>query len=226
MCLILIIEADPAICDVLRMCLQAESYRVNEVDSIRHAEREVCAHPPDLLLLDMDWPNAGGLTAIKRIRACSPVPIIVLSTQTVESQILAALEAGADDYVSKPFSAAELIACVRATLQRSQRGPEPPRWLHLGDVTIDLQRRDARRNGATVHLSGLEYRILGCLSRQVGRIVRAEDLLREVWGAEGSSDTRDLRACIRALRQKLEPNASQPRFVVTELGVGYRLRLG
>jgi two-component system KDP operon response regulator KdpE len=149
----------------------------------------------------------------------------VLSARAMEAQKIAALDAGADDYVTKPFSAPELLARVRAALRRNVRSGESANALRFGDITVDLTRREARDGEREVHLTPLEYRVLESLSRQRGMIVRREQLMREVWGPERSEDTRVLRVCVKNLRQKLEPDPRRPRHLVTEAGLGYRLRV-
>jgi two-component system KDP operon response regulator KdpE len=222
---ILVIEDDASIRNVLRVLLHAEHYRVVEAETAARAEIEARSHKPDLLLVDLGLPDGDGLKVIQRIRTWSPVPIVVLSARTMEAQKIAALDAGADDYVAKPFSAPELLARVRAALRRSARGGEQPPVMQLGEVTVDLTRRETRSRAAEVHLTPLEYRVLEALARQAGMIVTAQQLIKEVWGPDRSDDTRNLRACLKNLRQKLEPNPSRPQFIVTEAGLGYRLRV-
>ena len=222
---ILVIEDDASIRSVLRVLLHAEHYRVIEAETAARAEIEARSHKPDLLLVDLGLPDGDGLKVIQRIRTWSPVPIVVLSARTLEAQKIAALDAGADDYVAKPFSAPELLARVRAALRRSARSSEQPPVLQLGEITVDLARRQTRAREAEVHLTPLEYRVLEALARQAGMIVTPNQLIKEVWGPDRSDDTRNLRVCLKNLRQKLEPNPSRPHFIVTEAGLGYRLRV-
>jgi two-component system KDP operon response regulator KdpE len=163
---------------------------------------------------------------ISRLREWSPVPIVVLSARTMESQKVAALDAGADDYVTKPFGATELLARVRAGLRRSTRGAESLPELVLGRTQVDLARRTASGLAGPIHLTPLEYRVLECLARQSGMIVTSRQLLREAWGPDRVGDSGALRVCIKGLRDKLEPEPRRPRFLVTEAGIGYRLRAG
>jgi two-component system KDP operon response regulator KdpE len=220
---ILIVEDEPAIRGVLRVVLGSAGYIVTEAETGARAQIEARSHKPDLLLLDLGLPDVDGLTVIRNVRAWSPVPIIVLSARTMEEQKIAALDAGADDYVSKPFSAPELLARVRAGLRRSARGAEQTSSLKLGPVEIDLARRLARGPAGSIHLTPLEYRVLECLARQAGMVVRQAQLLREVWGPDRDDDARGLRVCIKYLRDKLEPDPRRPRYLVTEIGLGYRL---
>jgi two-component system, OmpR family, KDP operon response regulator KdpE len=221
---LLIIEDEPAIRGVLRVLLEAQGYRCIEADTALRAEIEARSHKPDLLLIDLGLPDDDGLRVIRRVRAWSTVPIVVLSARTMEEQKVAALDAGADDYVTKPFSAPELLARLRAALRRDVRGAAPAAQLRLGPLRVDLARRETHGAAGEVHLTPLEYRVLACLARHLGSIVMQRQLIREVWGPERQDDSRSLRVCIRNLRAKLEPDPRQPRYLVTETGLGYRLR--
>ncbi len=221
---VLLIEDEPAIRGVLRVLLEAQGYRCIEAATAQRAEIEARSHKPDLLLVDLGLPDGDGLEVIRRVRAWSPVPIVVLSARTLEEQKVAALDAGADDYVAKPFGAPELLARLRAALRRQVRGTSPQGVLQFGARRVDLARRESRGPDGELHLTPLEYRVLECLARQLGSIVRQQQLIREVWGPERQDDSRSLRVCIRNLRAKLEPDPRQPRYLVTETGIGYRLR--
>lgn len=222
---VLIIEDDADIRKVLRVVLESESYRVIEADTAARGEIEARSHKPDLLLVDLGLPDGDGSKVIRRIRTWSPVPIVVISARAMEEQKIAALDAGADDYVTKPFSAPELLARVRAALRRTARGTDQLPALKFGDWTVDLTRRETIGAGAEQrHLTPLEYRVLGSLARQAGLIVTQNQLIREVWGPERLGDTRSLRVCMKNLRAKLEPDPKRPRYLVTEAGLGYRLR--
>jgi two-component system, OmpR family, KDP operon response regulator KdpE len=221
---VLIIEDEPAFRTVLRVLLEAQGYRCVEADTALRAEIEARSHKPDLLLIDLGLPDGDGLSVIRRVRAWSQVPIVVLSARTMEEQKIAALDAGADDYVSKPFSTPELLARLRAALRRDVRGAAPAAALQFGPLQVDLARREARGADGEVHFTPLEYRVLTCLARHLGSIVMQRQLIREVWGPERQDDSRSLRVCIKNLRAKLEPDPRQPRYLVTETGLGYRLR--
>jgi two-component system KDP operon response regulator KdpE len=222
---ILVVEDDDGIRNVLRVLLEAENYRVVEAATASRAEIEARSHKPDLLLVDLGLPDGDGIGVIERVRAWSPVPIVVLSARTREAEKIAALDVGADDYVTKPFSAGELLARVRAALRRNVRGTDRLAALRIGDTDVDLEHRRATNASGEVHLTPLEYRVLECLVRHSGKIVRSGQLLRESWGPDKSGDTRTLRVCMKNLRDKLEPDPRRPRFIVTETGLGYRLQL-
>jgi two-component system KDP operon response regulator KdpE len=220
---VLVVEDDPGIRDVLRAVLGAAGYRVVEADSAGRGEIEARTHKPDLLLVDLGLPDLDGTELIRRVRTWSAVPIIVLSARSAEVQKIAALDAGADDYVTKPFSSQELLARVRAALRRAATGAAGSVQLRFGNLQVDLARREMCGAAGGAHLTPLEFRVLEVLARAPGSIVKQERLLREVWGPGHVGDTRSLRVCIRNLRQKLEPEPSRPRYLTTELGLGYRL---
>ena len=222
---VLVVEDEEGIRSVLRTLLEAVNYRVVEAATAARAAIEARAHKPDLLLVDLGLPDGDGLTLIRRIREWSPVPIIVLSARTMEEQKIAALDAGADDYVTKPFSVSELLARVRAALRRNARSAERNPLLKLGAIQIDLAGRSAHGPDGEIHLTPLEYRVLECLARQAGSIVTQDQLVREVWGPDRLDDTRNLRVCIKNLRQKLEPDPRRPQYLITETGIGYRCRV-
>lgn len=208
---------------MLKVLLGEQRYKLIEAASAARGEVEARTHKPDLLLVDLGLPDGDGLALIRRVRAWSPVPIIVLSARTMEEQRIAALDAGADDYVTKPFSAPELLARVRAGLRRSARGTRQASLLQLGPIQIDLANRHAQGPSGDIHLTPLEYRVLECLARQDGMVVRQNQLLREVWGPGRTDDARSLRVFIKSLRTKLEPDPPRPRYLLTETGLGYRL---
>jgi two-component system KDP operon response regulator KdpE len=221
--LVLIVEDDKAMQEVLKILFESSGFRVVVCATVRLGEIDARQHRPDIVVVDLALPDGDGKSVIQSIRAWSPVPIIVLSARTGESERIAALECGADDYVLKPFSAPELMARVRAVLRRHVRGELPMGLLHLGNVSIDLSKRTARhRDGREVRLTPLEHRILETLARNADQIVTHRTLLKEVWGPH-RDDSQALRVYIGNLRRKLEENPSRPRYIVTEAGVGYRL---
>ena len=219
---VLVVEDEPGIRRVLRVLLEAERYRVTEAETAARAEVEARAHKPDAMIVDLGLPDGSGLDVIRRVRGWSQVPVVVLSARTMEVEKVAALDAGADDYVMKPFSAPELLARLRAALRRNVRSTEQPPRFHLGPVEVDLARRAAKGPTGEIHLTPLEYRVLECLARQSGLIVTRDQLMREAWGP-AQEDPRNLRVCIKNLRQKLEADPRAPRHLLTETGVGYRL---
>jgi two-component system KDP operon response regulator KdpE len=221
--LALIVEDDRAVQKVLRMLFEANGFRVLVADNCASGIRNARLHHPDIILVDLGLPDQDGIHLIEAIRTWSPVPILVLSARTAEAQRLTAFDAGADDFILKPFSVPELLARVRAALRRHARGELPTGVLELDNLSIDLTRRVVLgRDGAEVRLTPLEHRILETLARNGDRVVTHSQLMREVWGPN-CVDTRSLRVFITSLRKKLETDPSRPSRIVTEPGVGYRL---
>jgi two-component system KDP operon response regulator KdpE len=223
MFLVLIVEDDAGLRGVLRTLLESNQYRVVEAATAERGLIEARSHRPDLVIADLGLPDLDGTTMIGRIRGFSPVPILVLSARSMEAGKIRALDAGADDYVTKPFSAPELLARTRAALRRSARGPESTSLVHLGPTVVDLAGRTAQGPSGSLHLTPLEFRVLECLARRTGSLVTQTQLIREVWGPERLGDTRNLRSYIKTLRRKLEPDPGRPRYLLTETGIGYRL---
>jgi two-component system KDP operon response regulator KdpE len=220
---ILVIEDDAGLRDVLRALLEAAGYRVILAETGRRALIDARSHKPDAVLVDLGLPDRDGQDVIRRIREFSPVPIIVLSARTMESEKVLALDGGADDYVTKPFGSTELLARVRAALRRSARSTERPETLRIGELEINLGTRAATGPAGAVHFTPVEYRLLTCLARGHGLIVTQDQIIREVWGPDRVTDTRGLRSYVKLLREKIEPDPARPHFLVTEPGVGYRL---
>jgi two-component system KDP operon response regulator KdpE len=220
---VLVVEDEPDIRAVLRTLLHTANYRTIEAETAARGEFEARSHKPDLLIVDLGLPDADGLSLIRGVRQWSPVPILVLSARTMEEQKIAALDAGADDYVTKPFSAPELLARARSALRRNARGTEQTSVLHLGEVTIDLGQRTVTTGKGEGRFTPMEFRVMETLARQAGMIVTQHQLMREVWGPDRESDTRSLRVFIRNIRLKIEPDPARPRYLLTEAGVGYRL---
>jgi two-component system, OmpR family, KDP operon response regulator KdpE len=219
---ILIVEDDPPIRRLLRTTLGAHDYRTHEAATGAEALSALRHHRPDLVLLDLGLPDTDGLVLIGRIREISPVPIVVLSSRGEEAAKVAALDAGADDYVTKPFGADELMARLRAALRHRLQEQGAERSFTSGDLSIDLVRRLVRRGIEDIKLSPKEYDILEQLAIHAGKVLTHRHLLREVWRDE-SVDPQYLRVYVRQLRQKVETDPSTPRHVLTEPGVGYRL---
>ncbi len=220
---ILIVEDDEAIQSVLRMLFEGNGFRVVVAATAARGEVAAKLHKPDIIVVDLGLPDDDGVSLIGRIRAWSPVPLIVLSARVAETQRVAAFDRGADDYVLKPFSAPELLARTRAMLRRHVRGALPMGVLQLGAVSIDMSRRVVQtQEGREVRLTPIEHRILESLVRHGDRIVTHAALIREVWGPN-RDDSRALRVYIGSLRRKLEPDPGRPKHILTELGIGYRL---
>ena len=220
---ILVVEDEPEIRRFLRSSLAAENYKVVEAASGRRGDIDATTHKPDLAIIDLGLPDMDGLEVIKRIRAWSSMPIVVLSARVQERAKIDALDAGADDYVTKPFGVGELLARVRVALRHRARAASGENTLVLGDARIDLAARKAERNGAPVHLTPIEFRLINCLAAHLGMVVTQRQLLAEVWGPTHVNDTHYLRIYLKQLRDKLEADPVQPRHFITETGVGYRL---
>jgi len=223
---VLVVDDEPPIRRLLRTTLAVEEHRVLEAETGAEALRLARHHRPDIVILDLGLPDIDGLEVIRRLRADSAVPILVLSSRGDESAKIAALDLGADDYVTKPFGIGELMARLRAALRhRVQAQGGPPLFEHDG-LAVDLVRRIVRRDGEEVRLSPREYDILQQLVLHAGKVLTHRHLLREVWGQEGGGDPQNLRVFIRQLRRKIEPDPERPRHVLTEPGIGYRLAIG
>lgn len=222
---VLVVEDEPEIRRFLRSTLGAEGYRVVESRNGERASIDAATHKPDLAIVDLGLPDIDGLEVIRRIRDWSPMPIVVLSARAQERAKIEALDAGADDYVTKPFGVGELLARVRVALRRALRPPsgEP---LALGPVTVDFEARRATREGADIRLTPIEFKLLGCLAKNLGMVVTHHQLLREVWGPSHVEDTHYLRVYMKQLREKLEVDPVRPRHLLTETGIGYRLAEG
>jgi two-component system KDP operon response regulator KdpE len=219
---ILVVEDEPEIRRFLRSSLGAEGYRIVETSTGERATIDAGSHKPDLAIVDLGLPDVDGIDVIRRIRGWSSMPILVLSARVQERSKIEALDAGADDYVTKPFGVGELLARVRVALRRATRPPSGGA-LTLGPVTIDFERRCASRNDDEIHLTPIEFKLLGCLARNLGMVVTHHQLLGEVWGPTHLTDTHYLRVYMKQLREKLESDPVRPRHLLTETGVGYRL---
>lgn len=222
-----VIEDEPQIRRFVRAALEAEGWAVFEADTVKKGLSEAGTRKPDLLVLDLGLPDGDGVALIRDVRGWSSVPIVVLSARTDEADKIAALDAGADDYLSKPFGVGELLARVRANLRRPRQAAggnaADDEVFTFGDVEVDRQARIVRRAGAEVHLTPIEYRLLGVLVANAGRVLTHRQLLREVWGPSHAGQNHYLRIYMGNLRHKLEAEPAQPQHLLTETGVGYRL---
>lgn len=230
---VVVIEDEAQIRRFVRSALEAEGWQVHEADTAKKGLTEAGTRKPDLLVLDLGLPDGDGLDVIRDVRGWSAVPIIVLSARADEADKIAALDAGADDYLTKPFGVGELLARVRANLRRPRAAAtdgapaeEADPVFRFGEVTVDRQARIVRRAGAEVHLTPIEYRLLSVLMANAGRVLTHRQLLREVWGPSHADQSHYLRVYMGHLRQKLEADPAQPVHFLTETAVGYRLFMG
>ncbi|HKU86133.1 MAG TPA: response regulator [Casimicrobiaceae bacterium] len=220
---ILLVEDEPEIRRFLRTALDVDGYRCVEAADGRRGKIDAATHKPDLAIIDLGLPDTDGIDVIRRIRDWSPMPIIVLSARVQERTKIEALDAGADDYVTKPFAVGELLARIRAALRHAVRTAAGVATLRIGDVIVDLQARTARRGQEDLRLTPIEFRLLSTLAKHLGMVVTHRQLLSEIWGPTHAGDTHYLRIYMKQLRDKFGDDAIRPRHFITETGVGYRL---
>jgi len=220
----ILIEDEKQIRRFVRVSLEAHGMTVHEAETGQQGLVEAATRKPDIVIVDLGLPDMDGIDVIRELRTWTAVPVIVLSARTQEDQKVAALDAGADDYLTKPFGVSELMARIRAHLRRrDQAGARESAAVTFGDVTVELAMRRVTRAGNSVHLTPIEYRLLATLVRHAGRVLTHRQLLLEVWGPSHVESPHYLRIYMAHLRQKLERDGAQPEHIVTETGVGYRL---
>jgi two-component system, OmpR family, KDP operon response regulator KdpE len=222
---ILIIEDEAQMQRFLRASLGGNGYQVFEAETAHDGLAQAAARNPDLILLDLGLPDLDGLAVTQQLRAWARMPIIVISARGKEEDKIKALDAGADDYLTKPFGIGELLARIRVALRRSARSDSGALEFEVADVKVDLAKRRVTKAGVEVHLTPIEYKLLTILIKYEGTVITHRQLLKEVWGPSSSEQTQYLRVYMGQLRHKLEDNPSRPRFLTTEPGVGYRLRV-
>jgi two-component system KDP operon response regulator KdpE len=220
--LVLVIEDETPIRRFLRASLTGEGYRVEEAGSGEDGVKKAAAQPPDLVILDLGLPGADGQDVLRRLREWLTAPVIILSARDQERQKVDALDAGADDYLTKPFGLGELLARMRTALRHARPPAAEGTTLRVGDLRVDLAARTAALGDGPVHLTPLEYKLLVLLMRNAGRVLTHRQLLRDVWGPHDVHENHYLRVFVATLRRKVEPDPTQPRYILTEQGVGYR----
>jgi two-component system KDP operon response regulator KdpE len=222
---ILIVEDEPQIRRFVRSALEAEGWQIQEAATGRQGMSEAATRQPDLLILDLGLPDMDGVTLIRDLRNWSAMPILILSARDAEQDKIDALDAGADDYLSKPFGIGELLARVRALLRRRTATSEVGPHVDFGFVSVDFSRRVVTRHGEEVHLTPIEYRLLSVLIANAGKVMTHRHLLREVWGPSYADSSHYLRVYVGNLRRKLEDDPAQPKNFLTETGIGYRFQI-
>ena len=222
---VLVIEDEPQMRRFLKASLEAHDYRLVEAVTAREGLAQAAGRNPDVILLDLGLPDLDGIELTRRLREWSAVPVIVISARGREQDKIAALDAGADDYLTKPFGIGELLARLRVALRHAaapEGGGEPV--FEVGDLKVDLAARLVFRRGAEVHLTPIEYKLLATLVRHAGKVLTHRQLLKEAWGPNAVEQTHYVRVYMTQLRHKLEDDPSRPRYLLTESGVGYRLK--
>jgi two-component system KDP operon response regulator KdpE len=221
--LVLVVDDEAQVRRFLRAALGSRGFRIVEAETLREAEQLATSHNPDVYLLDLTLPDGDGVDLARRLREWTKAPIIVLSARGREEDKVNALDAGADDYLTKPFGVNELLARLRVALRHAQASPAQPAVLEAGPLRIDLARREVTVEGREVRLTPTEYRLLALLARHAGLVLTHRQILREVWGPN-ATEAHYVRVQMAELRKKIEADPARPRLLVTEPGVGYRLR--
>lgn len=224
---ILIIDDDDAVRRFLRTILTGQGYRLVEAPTVRAGIDAVAHAQPDVVLLDLGLPDGDGMQVLRAMPPQRHIPVIVLSARGQEGDKVIALDSGADDYLTKPFGSSELLARIRVALRKQVHGEAAAtEILEVGPIRIDQPRHEVTVDGRVVHLTPMEFKLLVELARNPGRVLTHRHLLREVWDSQGTDQSHNLRVHVASLRRKLEADPAQPRWLVTEVGVGYRLRDG
>jgi two-component system KDP operon response regulator KdpE len=221
--LVLVVEDDAQLRRFLRAALSSHAFRLVEAGSVREAEQLATSHNPDVYLLDLGLPDGDGVDLARRLREWTRAPIIVLSARGREEDKVNALDAGADDYLTKPFGVNELLARLRVALRHAQATPSGDPVLEAGPLRVDLARREVTVDGRDIRLTPTEFKLLALLARHAGKVLTHRQILKEVWGPN-ASEAHWVRVHMAELRKKVEPDPARPRLLVTEPGVGYRLR--
>ena len=219
--LILVVDDEPQIRRLLTLTLEANGYRVATAEKGREGLLLAAQQPPALMLLDLALPDLPGIEVLQRLREWSTLPVVILSVQDAEADKVAALDLGADDYVTKPFNSGELLARVRVALRHAEKKTEPV--FQSGPLVVDLATRHVRSDGKDVSLTATEYNLLRLFVRHAGKVLTHRQILRDVWGPNAENQTHYLRVYLARLREKLEPDPSAPVLLLTEPGIGYRL---
>ena len=221
--LVLVIDDEPQLLRFLSAALKSHGYRVLTAATAEEGERLAMSHRPETILLDLGLPDRDGLEVVGNLRAWCETPIIVISARGKEDDKVSALEAGANDYLTKPFGTRELIARIRVALRNRVQTPIASPILEIGEIRVDLEERIVTRKGEKIHLTPNEFKLLTALLRHPGKVLTHNQLLKEVWGIANIQQTHYLRVYMNQLRHKLEEDPARPRYFQTELGVGYRL---
>lgn len=221
----LLVEDEPQIRRAIRSVLESEDYRVFEAETGKRGLVEAGTRMPDILVVDLGLPDMDGAQLVREVRTWSEVPILILSARTDEEDKIAALDSGADDYLTKPFGVGELLARLRALTRRRIKDASASARVNFADVQVDLVRRVVTRAGENVRLTKIEYRLLAILVANPGRVLTQRYLMQEVWGPAYAENSHYLRVYVSRLRQKLEPNQAEPAHIITEAGIGYRFEI-
>ncbi|SJZ62440.1 two-component system, OmpR family, KDP operon response regulator KdpE [Pilibacter termitis] len=223
---ILIVEDDAQIRNFICYSLKLEEFHYLSVSTAKSAMEQVVAEKIDLILLDLGLPDLDGLEVIRKIREWSDIPILVISARDQEKEKVEVLDAGADDYLTKPFSMVELLARIRVALRhlKKQNNTTTKSIVAVGNLRIDFEKHLVFLNNSSIHLTPMEYKLLALFFQNIGKVLTTKMIIKEIWGIGYGEDTQALRALMSALRRKIETNPAQPEYIITEIGIGYRLK--